>query len=144
MGGIGTATAKRAVGFGFDVQYHSRSAISGLEETLGAPARHVGFKELLQTSDVISVHVPLSESTRGLLSDAEFAQMKPGVIIINTARGPIMDEDSLVKNLESGKVWSAGLDVYENEPSIHPGLLKNPSVVLLPHIGTATIDTQVC
>ncbi|EON95805.1 putative glyoxylate reductase protein [Phaeoacremonium minimum UCRPA7] len=142
MGGIGTATAKRAAAFGFDIQYHSRSAIAGIKETIGAPARHVGFEELLRTSDVISVHVPLSESTKGLLSDPEFALMKPGVILVNTARGPIVDEDALVRNLESGKVWSAGLDVYENEPNVHPGLLKSSNVVLLPHIGTATVDTQ--
>ncbi|CAK7201486.1 hypothetical protein SEUCBS139899_004191 [Sporothrix eucalyptigena] len=139
MGGIGAATARRAAAFGFVVQYHSRKPVSGPDGELG---QYVSFEELLKTSDVISVHVPLSPATTHLLNDAAFAQMKDGVIIVNTARGPIIDEAALVRNLESGKVWSVGLDVFEQEPKIHPGLLSSPRAVLLPHIGTATTDTQ--
>lgn len=139
MGGIGAATARRAAAFGFVVQYHSRRPVEGSDGALGT---YVSLEELLRTSDVISVHVPLSPATTGLLGDAAFAQMKDGVIIVNTARGPIIDEAALVRSLESGKVWSVGLDVYEQEPRVHPGLLNNPRAVLLPHIGTATTDTQ--
>lgn len=139
MGGIGAATARRAAAFGFDVQYHSRKPVAGPDGQLG---KYVTFEELLKTSDVISVHVPQSPATIGLLNDAAFAQMKNGVIIVNTARGPIIDEAALVRNLESGRVYSVGLDVYEQEPKVHPGLLSNPNAVLLPHIGTVTVDTQ--
>lgn len=145
MGGIGTATVKRALGFGFKVQYHNRRPVPGLSTIFGADEpRYVSFDELIRTSDVISVHLPLSAATRGLIGAKEIAAMKDGVIIVNTARGPIIDEDALVKGLESGKVWSVGLDVFEKEPKVHPGLIKSPNAVLLPHIGTATVDTQVC
>lgn len=145
MGGIGTATAKRAAAFGFRLQYHNRKPVDGLEaqfEGQNVPT-YVGFEELLKTSDVISVHLPLGPATKGLIGAKELETMKDGVIIVNTARGPIIDEAALVSSLESGKVWSVGLDVYEKEPEIHPGLLKNPGAVLFPHIGTATVDTQV-
>ncbi|KAM4064423.1 d-isomer specific 2-hydroxyacid dehydrogenase, NAD binding domain-containing protein [Hirsutella rhossiliensis] len=144
MGGIGTATAKRAAAFGFRLQYHNRSRVAGLDELFaeqGAP-RYVSFEELLRTSHVISVHLPLGPATRGLIGAKELDAMKDGVVIVNTARGPIIDEAALVSALESGKVRSVGLDVYEKEPEIHPGLLKHPGTMLLPHIGTATVDTQ--
>ncbi|CAK7221841.1 hypothetical protein SBRCBS47491_004666 [Sporothrix bragantina] len=139
MGGIGAATARRAAAFGFEIQYHSRKPVSGPDGQLG---KYVSFEELLKTSDIISVHVPLSPATTHLLDDAAFAQMKDGVIIVNTARGPIIDETALVRNLDSGKVWSVGLDVFEKEPAVHAGLQQHPNAVLLPHIGTATKDTQ--
>lgn len=139
MGGIGLATARRALPFGFKIQYHNRHPAQGLEPELD---NYVSFEELIRTSDVISVHVPLSAATTQMLGEPEFAQMKDGVVIVNTARGPVIDEEALVRNLESGKVWTVGLDVFEREPIVHEGLLKSPRAVLTPHIGTATIDTR--
>ena len=140
MGGIGTAVAKRAVPFGMSIQYHNRHELGKEKNTVGA--KYVGFEELLRTSDVISVHLPLNEGTRGMLGREEIAMMKDGVVIVNTARGPIVDETALVDALESGKVWGAGLDVYEREPIIHEGLLRNDHCVLMPHVGTASFETQ--
>lgn len=140
MGGIGTAVARRAQPFGLQVQYHNRSCVPEQQNMVGA--KYVSFEELLQTSDVISVHLPLNASTHGLISHPEFAKMKDGVVLVNTARGPIVNEDALVEALESGKVWGAGLDVHEHEPEIHPGLIGNENCVLLPHVGTATVETQ--
>ncbi|EFZ00040.1 hypothetical protein MHUMG1_02910 [Metarhizium humberi] len=144
MGGIGTATAQRAAALGFRLQYHNRKPVADLEKKFapGQVPNYVGFEELLKTSDVISVHLPLGPATQGLIGTKEFSQMKDGVIIVNTARGAIIDEEALADSLESGKVWSVGLDVYAKEPEINPKLMKHPGAVLLPHIGTATIDTQ--
>ncbi|PHH92622.1 hypothetical protein CDD83_6549 [Cordyceps sp. RAO-2017] len=144
MGGIGTATAKRAAAFGFRIQYHNRKPVEKLASQFEGQAvpEYVSFDELLRTSDVLSVHLPLGPATKGLIGANELEAMKDGVIIVNTARGPIIDEAALVRSLESGKVRSVGLDVYEKEPEIHPGLLAHPGAVLLPHIGTATVDTQ--
>lgn len=146
MGGIGTATAKRAAALGFKLQYHNRKPVDGLDKQFASNEvpKYVGFDELLQTSDVISVHLPLGPATQGLIGKKELSSMKDGVIIVNTARGAIIDEEALAESLESGKVWSVGLDVFEQEPKIHPKLISHPGAVLLPHIGTATIDTQVC
>jgi len=144
MGGIGRATAKRAVAFGFKIQYSNEFTVKDLKEELGVdyePAR-VTTEELLGTSDVISIHVPLLPSTRGLISDKAISLMKKGAVIVNTARGPIIDEEALVRGLESGKLSSVGLDVFENEPKIHPGLLGSSRAILLPHVGTMTVDTQ--
>lgn len=146
MGGIGTATAKRAAALGFKLQYHNRKPVDGLDKQFAANEvpKYVGFEELLQSSDVISVHLPLGPATQGLIGKKELSSMKDGVIIVNTARGAIIDEEALAESLESGKVWSVGLDVFEEEPKINPKLISHPGAVLLPHIGTATIDTQVC
>ena len=140
MGGIGTAMAKRAVPFGMSIQYHNRHEVSKERNTVGA--KYVGLEELLRTSDVISVHLPLNDSTRGMIGQKELAMMKDGVVIVNTARGPIIDETALVEALENGKVWGAGLDVYEREPIVHEGLLRNDHCVLMPHVGTASFETQ--
>ena len=140
MGGIGTAVAKRARGFGMIIQYHNRRRVPPVKNP--ANANYIGFEELLRTSDVISVHLPLNEKTRGIIGRREFSMMKEGVVFINTARGPVVDEVALVNALESGQVWGAGLDVYEQEPIVHEGLLRNENCVLMPHVGTATIDTQ--
>ncbi len=142
MGGIGSALAHRAVAFDLKVQYHNRQPIT--PESNPTNARYVPFETLLRTSDVISVHLPLSNATRHLIGSKEFAMMKDGVVIVNTARGSIIDEQALVDAVEGGKVFGAGLDVYEMEPKVHPGLLNSGKVVLLPHIGTATFQTQVC
>lgn len=139
MGGIGQALAHRARAFGMRIQYHNRHQLPAQQEQ---GAKYVSFDELLRTSDVLSCNLALNASTRHIISTPQFAQMKDGVILINTARGPIIDEAALVSALDSGKVFSAGLDVFEEEPKIHPGLLRNENVVLLPHIGTATWETQ--
>lgn len=139
MGGIGQAVATRARAFGMTIQYHNRRRLPEKEE-LGA--KYVNFDELMKTSDVLSLNLALNPSTTHIISKPQFEIMKDGVIIINTARGPIIDEAALVDSLASGKVFSAGLDVFEEEPKIHPGLMENENVVLLPHIGTATWETQ--
>jgi glyoxylate reductase len=98
----------------------------------------VDFKALLRESDFLSIHVPLSPKTRHLIGRKEFAMMKPGAILINTARGPIVDEAALVRALKSGRLAAAGLDVFEREPQVHPGLLRLENVALAPHVGSAT------
>ncbi|KAL1604950.1 hypothetical protein SLS60_004491 [Paraconiothyrium brasiliense] len=139
MGGIGSAVAHRAKSFGMKIQYHNRTQLPAEKEN---GAKYVTFDELLQTSDVLSLNLSLNISTRHIIGKEEFNKMKDGIIIVNTARGPLIDEAALVDALKSGKVWSAGLDVFEEEPKIHPGLLEAENVVLLPHMGTATYETQ--
>lgn len=139
MGGIGAAVAERAKAFGMRIQYHNRRQLDARQED---GAKYVSFDELLGTSDVLSLNLSLNASTRHIIGKPEFDKMKDGIVIVNTARGPLMDEAALVDALESGKVWSAGLDVFEEEPKIHPGLLEAQNVVLLPHMGTATFETQ--
>ncbi|RAL65210.1 hypothetical protein DID88_001316 [Monilinia fructigena] len=139
MGGIGRNLQKKAAAFGMVSQYHNRTKLS---DELSGGAKYVSFDELLATSDVISLNLPLNKNTRHIISTEEFKKMKKGVVIINTARGAVMNEDALVKALESGQVWSAGLDVFEEEPKVHQGLINNPHVMLVPHMGTWTIETQ--
>ncbi len=103
---------------------------------------YVDFETLLNTSDIISVHCPHTPQTTHLLDYKEFTMMKKGVIIVNTARGKIINEGALVKALERGQVLAAGLDVFEQEPVVHPGLLSHPRCILLPHIGTFTAESQ--
>ena len=141
MGGIGREVAARARAFGMKIQYYNRSRLS---PDLEQGAKYVNFAELIKSSDVISLNCSLTKETTGLIGKKEFAAMKKGVIIVNTARGKLIDEQALVDALESGKVFSAGLDVYEEEPKVNEGLLNNPNVVLLPHVGTSTWETQVC
>lgn len=139
MGGIGRATAQRAKAFGMKIQYHNRRQLPASEED---GAKYVTFDELLATSDVLSLNLSLNDSTRHIIGKKEFGKMKDGIVIVNTARGPLIDEAALVDALKEGKVWSAGLDVFEEEPKIHQGLLDAENVVLLPHMGTATYETQ--
>lgn len=139
MGGIGQAVAKRARAFGMTIQYHNRNRLPESEEQ---GAKYVSFEDLLKTSDVLTLNLALNASTRHIISKPQFDLMKKNVVIVNTARGPIIDEAALVDALNEGKVFSAGLDVFEEEPKIHPGLIENENVVLLPHIGTATWETQ--
>ncbi len=141
MGGIGRALARRAVPFGFHIQYHNRRPVFGEQNPTNA--KYVSFEELLRTSDVISIHLPLSDATRHLIRQKEFEIMKDGVVIVNTARGSILDENALVEALDSGKVFSAGLDVFEKEPEVHPGLIAHDNVVLLPHAACLTFEIQV-
>ncbi|KAL2215795.1 glyoxylate/hydroxypyruvate reductase [Thermoascus aurantiacus ATCC 26904] len=139
MGGIGRNLKRKAEAFGMKVIYHNRRPLS---DELAGGARYVSFDELLAESDVISLNLPLNKNTHHIIGKAEFAKMKDGVVIVNTARGAVMDEDALVQALDSGKVRCAGLDVFEAEPRVHPGLLRNPNVVLVPHMGTWTVETQ--
>ncbi|KAL8770225.1 MAG: hypothetical protein Q9209_004067 [Squamulea sp. 1 TL-2023] len=141
MGGIGSAFSLRAAPFDFNMQYHNRNPVVHPSSN-PTNAKYVSFEELLRTSDVISIHLPLNAATKGLIGREQFDMMKDGVVIVNTARGKIIDEEALVEALEQDKVFAAGLDVYENEPEIHPGLMRSDKVVLMPHVGTATVETQ--
>ncbi|KAL7921029.1 D-isomer specific 2-hydroxyacid dehydrogenase [Trichoderma austrokoningii] len=139
MGGIGRNVAAKARVFGMRIRYHNRHRLS---PELEDGAEYVDLETLYRESDVLSLNLPLNPSTRHSIAAPEFALMKPGVVIVNTARGAVMDEAALVDALDSGKVASVGLDVYENEPEIHPGLLANENVLLVPHMGTWTQETQ--
>ena len=124
------------------VQYCNRGRLTPEQEAICGDAKYVEFEELITTSDVISLNLPLNAETRHIISYQEFEKMKDGVVIVNRARGAVRDEEALVAALESGKVASAGLDVYEHEPNIHPVLLNNEGVILAPHLGTHTYETQ--
>ncbi|MBV9774157.1 MAG: D-glycerate dehydrogenase [Gemmatimonadetes bacterium] len=141
MGRIGRAVARRAGAFGMRVRYAGRTRLPEEEErALGAePA---SWDELLAASDVLSLHAPLTPDTRHLLDRDALRRMRPGSYLVNTARGPLVDEAALVEALRDGPLAGAGLDVYEREPEVHPGLLELPNVVLLPHVGSATRDTR--
>ncbi|RDA87371.1 hypothetical protein CP532_6987 [Ophiocordyceps camponoti-leonardi (nom. inval.)] len=139
MGGIGRNVATKARAFGMKVRYHNRSR---LDPALEDGAEYVDFETLLRESDVLSLNLPLNAKTRHAISTPQFEMMKQGIVIVNTARGAVIDEDALVRALDSGRVASVGLDVYENEPRIHPGLLSNRNVLLVPHMGTWTVETQ--
>jgi glyoxylate reductase len=124
------------------IHYHNRHALLTSQETeLGAT--YVSFSELISTSDVISLHLALTHDTERIIGPAQFAEMKKGVVIVNTARGDLIDEEAMIKALEDGKVWSAGLDVFDNEPHVDARLLGNEKVVISPHIGAATVETMV-
>lgn len=141
MGAIGQATARRARAFGMEVVYHSRSDCDpGVAAELGA--RRLELEELLRTADVVSLHCPYGEATHHLIGAEQLALMKGTAYLVNTARGPIVDEAALVEALRSGSIAGAGLDVFEDEPVVHEGLLGLDNVVLLPHLGSATIETR--
>jgi glyoxylate reductase len=142
MGRIGSAVARRAaLGFGMKVVYTSRSPKPGIDAELNT--KQVTFKELLQTSDFVSIHTPLTSETKHLFTVKEFRQMRQNAIIINVARGPIIKEDDLAEALEQGMIRGAGLDVYEHEPLMNPRLEKlKEHLVLTPHIGSASIETR--
>jgi glyoxylate reductase len=138
MGRIGQAVRRRAEPFGLNITYHNRQPLS---QESSAGARYVSFDQLLEESDIISVHVPLSAATRHLIGAPEIAKMKQGVVIINTARGAIIDEGAMAAALNAGKIGAVGLDVYENEPQIHPDLITQERALLVPHLGTHTTET---
>jgi glyoxylate reductase len=140
FGRIGRAMARRAGGFKMKVLYTDvQRAPEDVEKEYNAEYRD--FNTLLAESDFVSVHVPLSSETQGLFEAAKFFRMKPTAFLINTSRGQVVDEAALVHALESKKIAGAALDVYENEPFIHPGL-KRPNVVLAPHIASASLETR--
>lgn len=142
LGRIGRAVAHRAEhGFGMKVLAWSRSRRRGSEA--GTRIERVSrLEQLLEASDVVSVHCPLVPTTRHLIGAAQFRQMKRDAVLINTSRGPVVDEAALVEALETEMIAGAGLDVYEQEPQVHPGLLRRDDVVLLPHLGSATVETR--
>ena len=141
LGAIGTAVARRARGFGMRVLYTKRHRLSPSEERdLGV--EFVPLDRLLAESDFVSVHAPQTPETLHLIGEPQLRRMKPAAYLINTSRGPLVDEAALVTALTTGWIAGAGLDVYEHEPRVSPGLLDLPNVVLTPHIGSAERDTR--
>lgn len=142
MGRIGEAVARRArLGFGMQILYWDERVRPDLERELGV--RRTDLDTLLGAADFVSIHLPLTESTAGLIDADRLARMKPTAVFVNTARGPIVDEAALAAALRSGGIWAAGLDVFEREPEVHPGLLELDNAVLLPHIASASIPTRL-
>ena len=141
MGQIGIATALRAKSFGMKIIYTRRNRLDEkIEKELSA--QYVSLDELLQQSDIVSLHCPYSTETHHLISDAQLSKMKKTSYLINTARGPIVNEEALANALINKTIAGAGLDVYENEPKVNDKLLKLDNVVLLPHLGSATVETR--
>ena len=142
MGRIGEAVARRARrGFDMEILYWDERARPNLEAELDA--RKTDLDTLLAASDFVSIHLPLTEGTAGLIDADRLARMKPSAVLVNTARGPIVDEAALAAALRSGGIWAAGLDVFEREPEVHPELLGLDNAVLLPHIASASIPTRL-
>lgn len=141
MGRIGRAVARRAMGFDMSVLYHNRTRLD--LSTLNDQWRQMSMQEVLAGSDFVSLHVPLTVETHHLISDAELRLMRPTAYLINTARGAVVDEAALVAAVQEGRLAGAGLDVYEQEPALHPGLRALPQVVTLPHLGSATLHTRI-
>jgi glyoxylate reductase len=141
MGRIGQAVAHRAAGFGMKVCYCSHRRVQNEPEN--AAWEFLTLPALLAASDILTIHVPLTPETRHLIGARELAQMRRSAILINTARGPVLDERALVAALTNGAIAGAGLDVFEDEPRLHPGLAALPQVVLLPHLGSATMAARV-
>jgi glyoxylate reductase len=140
MGRIGQAVARRGKGFGMEVLYHNRSRDEEAEEELDA--RYVGLDELLASADFVSVHTPLTDETRHLIGAEQLEKMKPTAVLVNTSRGPVVDEGALADALADGRIFAAGLDVYEEEPKVHPKLLQLENAVLAPHIGSGSRETR--
>lgn len=134
-GRIGRAVGRRASGFGMRVLHHTR-------RPTGEGGHLASLDELLATADVVSLHVPLSEDTLHLIGRRELDLMKPDAVLVNTARGPVVDSDALAEALESGRIFAAGLDVYEDEPRVPARLLAAPRIILLPHIGSGSLQTR--
>lgn len=140
MGRIGQAVAHRARGFGLEVVYHNRHRLpEAIENMLGA-RYEPDVDRLVANADILSLHCPLTPETRGILNAARIASMKPGAYLINTGRSDLVDEDALIAALERGHLGGAGLDVFDNEPEPDPRLVALPSVILMPHLGSATFE----
>jgi glyoxylate reductase len=135
FGRVGQAVARRATGFGMEVLHHTR------RET-GIIGWRGDLDRLLAESDIVTLHVPLTDETRHLIDPRRLALMKRDAVLVNTSRGPVVDEEALAVALEEGAIFAAGLDVYEREPEVHPRLLGAPRTVLLPHIGSASLATR--
>jgi len=142
FGRIGHAMARRARGFGMRVIYHDVYRPSPeLERELGAEYRELD--DLLQEADFITLHTNLTEETRHLNDEERLKRMKPTAVLVNTSRGPVIDEAALARALRDGEIFAAGLDVFEKEPEVHPDLLKLENAVIIPHLGSATVDTRI-
>ncbi len=144
MGRIGQAVARRAMGFGMRILYAEYSGpLSDAQVPCGARWEYrESLEDVLRESDIVTVHVPLNAQTRHLIGEREFRVMREGSFLINTSRGPVVDEAALVEALRSGHIGGAGLDVYEREPELAPGLVEFDNVVLLPHLGSGTVETR--
>jgi glyoxylate reductase len=141
LGAIAKAVVKRARGFSMDVIYWKpERADAAVEKELGV--RYVSFDELLASSDIVSLHCPLTPATKHLIDAKALGKMQPTAFLVNTARGAIVDEAALVRALDKGEIAGAGLDVFEREPVVHPGLKQRANVVLVPHLGSATVETR--
>ncbi|MCU1463197.1 MAG: lactate dehydrogenase-like oxidoreductase [Acidimicrobiales bacterium] len=134
-GRIGRAVARRATGFGMTVLHHTRTST-------GEPGHVAELDDLLARADVVSLHVPFGDATRHLIDARRLSLMKPTAVLVNTARGPVVDEAALADALVAGRIFAAGIDVFEREPDVHPNLLAAPRAVLLPHIGSASVATR--
>jgi glyoxylate reductase len=141
MGRIGQAVAHRALGFRMLVRYHTRSPLGA--SSLPREWELRSMRDLFGEADVVTIHVPLTSATHHLIGPRELAWMRSTAFLINTARGPIVDEGALVDALKTGTIAGAGLDVYEQEPALHPALAQLKQVVLLPHLGSATLQARV-
>ena len=141
MGKIGKAVARRAKAFGMHVAYYSRTRLHR-EEEVELGVLYLPFIKLLSAADIISLHTPLTEKTTKLIGISEFTLMKPNALLINTARGAVIDEEALVDAIYFDEIAGAALDVFENEPQIHKELKKLKNVVIVPHIGTSTLETR--
>jgi glyoxylate reductase len=141
MGRIGQALARRARGFDMRILYYDAvGAPEAVERELGV--EFASAERVLRESDFVSLHVPLAAHTRHMIGAAQLSMMKPTAILVNTSRGPVVDEAALAEALEKGTIAGAGLDVFENEPHVHPGLLRLDNVVVAPHIASASVDTR--
>lgn len=140
-GRIGVAFAKRGAGFNMKILYTGNSRKPEFEQETGG--QFVDMETLLAQSDFVSLHVPLTEKTHHLIGEKELKLMKKTAILINTARGPVVDEKALVEALKSGEIWGAGLDVFERKPLLEPGLADLQNAVIPPHLGTSTLDTRL-
>ncbi|WP_417798086.1 2-hydroxyacid dehydrogenase [Terasakiella pusilla] len=136
MGRIGQAVAQRAQAFGMEIHYHNRTRLDH-----GA-TYHDSAESLLKVSDFLSLHFPLTPQTRGFLNAERLALMPKGAVVVNTARGGVVEDEALLAALKSGQVAAAGLDVFDGEPNLHPGYREMPNTFLLPHLGSATLETR--
>ena len=140
LGRIGQAVARRSSGFEMEVLYYDQYRNEEVEEELGA--RYLELDDLLSESDFVSIHTPLTPETRHLISERELGLMQSNAVLVNASRGPVVDEAALADALADRRIFAAGLDVYEEEPEVHPKLLELENVVLAPHIGSASIETR--
>lgn len=142
MGRIGKAMARRAKGFNMKVIYHSRTRCSA-EEEVALGVSYVSFEKLLEESDIVSIHCALVPETTGVFGADAFKRMKRTAVLVNTSRGPVVQEAALAEALKDGEIAFAGIDVFEEEPKVHPALLACENALLVPHIGSATLETRI-
>jgi len=140
MGRIGRAVAKRAKAFGMEIHYHSRSKLN--QELEAGAVYHDNIKSLFSISDILSINCPATKETEKIINKKTLKFFSKEAVIINSARGDMIDDDAMVESLKNNKIFALGLDVYNGEPNIHPGYLKLPNVFILPHLGSATKETR--